>query len=60
MPNNNEVYTPTEYDNLLDLTPAQARWLVKGCMALFALVVVWRCRTPTQPRENWRLARSSP
>ena len=53
--NNNEVYTPTEYDNLLDLTPAQARWLVKGCMALFALVVVWRCRTPTLPRENWRL-----
>ena len=53
--NNNEVYTPTQYDNLLDLTPAQARWLVKGCMALFALVVVWRCRTPTSPREGWRL-----
>ncbi len=52
---NNEIYTPTEYDNLLNLTPAQARWLVKGCMALFVLVVVWRCRTPVVPRENWRL-----
>src|SRR5919199_473268 len=50
------VYTPTRYDNLLDLTPAQARWLVKGCMALFALAVVWPCRTPTTPRHGWRLA----
>jgi len=53
---NNEIYTPTEYDNVLNLTPAQARWLVKGCMALFVLVVVWRCRTPAVPRENWRLS----
>ncbi len=53
---NNEIYTPTEYDNLLTLTPAQARWLIKGCMALFALAVVWRCRTPVVPRENWRLS----
>ena len=53
--NNNEVYTPTEYDNLLDLTPAQARWLVKGCMVLFALVVLFSCRTPTHSRDGWRL-----
>ncbi len=44
----NNEYTPTHYDNLLDLPPAQARWLVKGCMVLFALMVVWVCRTPTQ------------
>ncbi len=52
----NNVYTPTHYDNLLDLSPAQARWLVKGCMGLFALMVVWVCRTPTMPRESWRLS----
>jgi hypothetical protein len=52
----NRVYTPTEYDNVLEITPAQARWLVKGCMAVFALVVVWRLRTPTEPRRGWRLS----
>jgi alpha-1,2-mannosyltransferase len=50
-----KVYTPLHYDNLLDLSPQQARWLVKGCMGLFALMVVWVCRTPTTPREGWRL-----
>lgn len=52
----NNEYTPTHYDNLLDLRPEQARWLVKGCMGLFALLVVWACRTPTLPRSNWRLS----
>ena len=51
----NNEYTPTHYDNLLDLSPGAARWLVKVCMGLFALLVVWACRTPTTPRENWRL-----
>jgi hypothetical protein len=48
-------YTPTRYDNLLDLDPAAARWLVKGCMALFALLVVWACRTPAGQPGGWRL-----
>jgi hypothetical protein len=52
----NDQYTPTHYDNLLDLPPQAARWLVKGCMGLFALLVVWICRTPTTPREGWRLS----
>jgi hypothetical protein len=51
-----DVYTPTHYDNLLNLDPRYARWLVKGCMGLFALLVVWACRTPTTPRPSWRLA----
>ncbi len=51
-----EVYTPTHYDNLLDLSPSQARWLVRGVMGLFALLVVGVCRTPTIPRTNWRLS----
>ncbi len=52
----NDQYTPTHYDNWLDLSSEQARWLVKGCMGLFALMVVWICRTPTMPREGWRLS----
>jgi hypothetical protein len=47
-------YTPTHYNNLLDLSTEQARWLVKGCMGLFALMVVWICRTPTTTRQGWR------
>jgi hypothetical protein len=50
------VYTPTRYDNLLDLSPRQAQWLVKGCLGLFALLIVWTCRTPSTPRQGWRLA----
>src|SRR5262249_35495776 len=52
----NDVYTPTEWHNLVDLDPALARLVVKGCMGLFALLVVWTCRTPTSPRQGWRLA----
>lgn len=25
-------------------------------MGVFALLIVWRCRTPTRPRDGWRLA----
>src|SRR5262249_49266933 len=52
----NNVYTPTDYDNFLSLEPGQARWLVKGCMGLFALFVVWTCRTPLDRRQGWQLA----
>jgi hypothetical protein len=50
------AYTPTRYDNRLELSAAQAKLLVQGCAALFALLIVWSCRTPTQPRQGWRLA----
>jgi hypothetical protein len=49
-------YTPSEYHNWVDLDPAWAGWFVKGCMAVFAGLIVWSCRTPTSPRANWRLA----
>jgi hypothetical protein len=52
----NSEPVPVEYHNLWDLDKEQARWLVKGCMALFVGVVVWTCRTPTAPRRGWRLA----
>jgi hypothetical protein len=49
-------YVPLEYHNLLDLGHDGAKWLVKGCVALFALALVWSCRTPTEPRGGWRLS----
>ena len=52
----NDRYTPQEYHNVVALDPAAVRWLLKGCMVLFAGLVVWSCRTPTVPRDGWRLA----
>jgi hypothetical protein len=46
----------TRFDNLWNLDADVARWIVKGCMALFAGLVVWTCRTPSTPRQGWRLA----
>ncbi len=54
-----DVYTPTHFDNFVDLDTRQAHWIVKGCMVLFALLVVWTCRTPLPsggPRAGWRPA----
>jgi hypothetical protein len=45
------------YHNVVALNPDTVRRLVKGCMGLFALLVVWTCRTPTvRVRGGWRLA----
>jgi hypothetical protein len=52
----NDEYTPTEYDNFLNLDSTQAKWLVRGCMGLFALAVVWTCRTPASTRQGLRLS----
>jgi alpha-1,2-mannosyltransferase len=51
-----DVYHPLEYHNFLSLDPAVARWVVRGFMGLFALLVVWSCRTPTAARAGWRMA----
>jgi hypothetical protein len=37
-----------EYRNLVSLSPASAGWLIKGCMVLFAGLVVCVCRTATR------------
>jgi hypothetical protein len=47
---------PAQYHNLLDLDPRWAAWFLKACMLAFAATVVWVCRTPTEPRQGWRLA----
>jgi hypothetical protein len=46
---------PAGYNNVMSLDPSVTRWMVKGCMLLFAGLVVWSCRTPTS-RPGWRLA----
>src|SRR5262245_10538738 len=52
----NDVYTPVEYYNFISLNPSIAKWLVRGCMALFAGFVIWTCRAPIRTRGGWRLA----
>jgi alpha-1,2-mannosyltransferase len=47
---------PKRFDNLLDLSPPAAGWLVKGVELLFVGLVVWRCRKPLAARGGWRLA----
>jgi alpha-1,2-mannosyltransferase len=59
-----DVYAPLRYDNIADIGPAGAKLIVKAFMALFALLVIWKCRTPisrpgqatSEARQGWRLA----
>lgn len=50
-----QVYTPLEYHNFASMNPKVIRWGIKGCMGVFALLIVWSCRTPGTERTNWRL-----
>jgi hypothetical protein len=50
-----DVKTPVEYHNLLALDHQTVGWIVKGCIGVFGLLVLWKCRTPIQERTNWRL-----
>ncbi len=52
----NDTYAPLEYHNFATLDTGVVRWLLKGCMGLFALVVVWSCRTPGAQRASWQMA----
>jgi hypothetical protein len=51
-----DQYTPLEYHNFVSLPPECAPWVIKGCAGLFALLVLWCCRTPARVRRDWRLA----
>jgi hypothetical protein len=51
-----EKYVPVQYDNFVSLSPETARWIVKGCMLVFTVGVVFLCRTATCQRRGWRLA----
>ena len=47
---------PLRYDNLVNLDPHHAAWFIQGCMALFAALLAWSCRTPAVSRHGWRVA----
>jgi hypothetical protein len=49
-------YITDESHNFVSWPPFVARCIVRGCMAVFVLVVVCVCRQPTDQRERWQLA----
>jgi alpha-1,2-mannosyltransferase len=51
----NDVYTPTEYHNLLSLSMTQLRWIIRLAQGLFALLVALLCRGPARVRGGWQL-----
>jgi len=52
----NDVYTPTEYHNVMNIGKGGARWLIRGAQTLFAVLVLLSCRAATKPRGGWQLA----
>lgn len=51
-----DVEVPLRYDNVASWSVGQVKWLVKGAMGLFVLLVVWSCRTPAERRDSPALA----
>ncbi len=52
-----DILVPDGYHNVANLSHNQIGWLARGCMGLFALLIVFTCRTPTEDaRQGWRLA----
>jgi hypothetical protein len=47
--------TPVAFHNLVELDPAQAKWLIRGCMIAFGGLLLWSGRTPTGQRHGWRM-----
>jgi alpha-1,2-mannosyltransferase len=50
----NDQYVALAFHNIVDIGAA-AKWVVKAFMALFAIGVLWACRTPTDERRSSRL-----
>ena len=51
-----DVYTPLAYSNFMNLSTATAQWVVKVCMGLFAVLIMWTCRHPAKGvRRGWPL-----
>ena len=48
----------SSFDNLVTLNVTTVKWILKGCMLAFSLLVIWCCRTPIKSRQGWRLAAS--
>lgn len=52
----NNIPTPAAFHNLADIGTDAGRWLVKGCLAAFALAIVCLCRCPRSERHGVRFA----
>ena len=50
------VYTPLEYHNVADLPVSIIRLILKASLGVFALCVVFCCRTPSNNRGGWALS----
>lgn len=47
---------PADFHNVVAVEPWIARRALQGFGLAFLVLLAWSCRTPTQPREGWRLA----
>jgi hypothetical protein len=47
--------TPAGYHNVIDIGTSAADWIIRGCMVVFAGLVMWSCRTSLTERSGWRL-----
>jgi hypothetical protein len=47
---------PESYSNLVSLQPRTVSMITKACMASFAALIVWSCRTPREVRMGWRVS----
>jgi hypothetical protein len=45
-------YVPTEFHNLVALSPSAAGWIVKACVVVCAAAGAWCCRVPGRPRAS--------
>ncbi len=52
----NEVYTPLEYHNVMEVPVPMLRLILKGVLGVFVLCVILFCNTPVQNRGGWQLA----
>jgi hypothetical protein len=44
------------FHNVVTLNITTVKWIMKGSMLAFSLLVIWCCRTPIKTRQGWRLA----
>jgi hypothetical protein len=48
--------TPAAFHNVTDIGTDAARWVVKGCLVAFGLLILGLCRAPQGERQGWRFA----
>jgi hypothetical protein len=52
----NNIPTPAAFHNLTDIGVDGARWIVKGCLAAFAVLIMMLCRAQRDLRSGVRVA----